>query len=108
MEHADNFHVEVGSGYRHTPNDLGAALSHQFPAAVNVADVPKFLNAIEVAERLRVSRSTVYNLIASGRLAAHRNGGGEIRPRGVRIAEAAVEAFLSDSLISPPGDKVAA
>ena len=76
-------------------------MSHEVPAAVNVADAPKFLNAIEVAQRLRVSRSTVYNLIASGRLAAHRNGGGKIRPRGVRVPESAVEAYLADSLIAP-------
>ncbi|MFE4420400.1 helix-turn-helix transcriptional regulator [Streptomyces sp. NPDC056817] len=76
-------------------------MRHDAPAADNVADAPKFLNAVEVAQRLRVSRSTVYNLIASGRLAAHRNGGGKIRPRGVRVPEAAIEAYLNDSLIAP-------
>ena len=76
-------------------------MSHDAPAADNVADAPKFLNAAEVAHRLRVSRSTVYNLIASGRLVAHRNGGGKIRPRGVRVPEAAIEAYLNDSLIAP-------
>lgn len=77
-------------------------MSHDAPAADTVANVPSpFLNAAEVALRLGVSRSTVYNLIADGRLAAHRNGGGKIRPRGVRVAESAVEAYLADSLIAP-------
>ena len=76
-------------------------MSHVAPAADTVAEAPKFLNALEVAERLRVSRSTVYNLIASGRLTAHRNGGGKVRPRGVRIPESAVEAYLNGSLIAP-------
>lgn len=76
-------------------------MSHDAPAADTVATAPQFLNAAEVAQRLRVSRSTVYNLITSGRLAAHRNGGGKVRPRGVRIPEAAVEAYLNGSLIEP-------
>jgi excisionase family DNA binding protein len=76
-------------------------LSHEAPAADNVANAPQFLNATEVAARLRVSRSTVYNLIAAGRLAAHRNGQGKVRPRGVRIPESAVAAYLNGSLIAP-------
>jgi excisionase family DNA binding protein len=76
-------------------------LSHDAPAADTVADAPQFLNATEVALRLRVSRSTVYNLITSGRLVAHRNGGGKIRPRGVRVPESAVTAYLNSSLIEP-------
>ncbi len=76
-------------------------MRHDAPAADTVAPSSSFLNAAEVATRLRVSRSTVYNLIASGRLAAHRNGTGKIRPRGFRVAESTVEAYLSDSLIPP-------
>lgn len=76
-------------------------MSHDAPAADTVADAPQFLNATEVALRLRVSRSTVYNLITSGRLVAHRNGGGKIRPRGVRVPESAVTAYLNSSLIEP-------
>lgn len=76
-------------------------MSHDAPAADSVADAPQFLNATEVALRLRVSRSTVYNLITSGRLVAHRNGGGKIRPRGVRVPESAVTAYLNSSLIEP-------
>ncbi|WP_405848095.1 helix-turn-helix domain-containing protein [Streptomyces niveus] len=70
-------------------------------ATENVATAPKFMNAAEVAERLDVSRSTVYNLIASGRLAAHCMGGGKIRPRGLRVPESAVTAYLAGSTITP-------
>lgn len=71
-------------------------------ATENVADAPtKFLNAAEVATRLDVSRSTVYNLIASGQLPAHCMGGGKIRPRGLRIPESAVTAYLNGSLVAP-------
>lgn len=71
-------------------------------ATENVADAPtEFLNAAEVAIRLRVSRSTVYNLIASGRLTAHCNGGGKIRPRGLRVPESAVAEYLANSIITP-------
>ncbi|WP_372344691.1 helix-turn-helix domain-containing protein [Streptomyces sp. KL116D] len=76
-------------------------MSHDAPAAVTVAPSPNFLNAAEVATRLRVSRSTVYNLIASGRLAALRNGTGKIRPRGVRVAESTVDEYLANSRITP-------
>lgn len=82
-------------------------MSHDAPAADTVADAPQFLNATEVAQRLRVSRSTVYNLIAAGRLAAHRNGQGKVRPRGVRIPEAAVAAYLNGSLIAPTEEAAA-
>jgi excisionase family DNA binding protein len=73
-------------------------MSHEAPATESVAT--EFLNAAEVAMRLRVSRSTVYNLIASGRLAAHCNGGGKIRPRGLRIPASAVAEYLESSRIS--------
>lgn len=71
-------------------------------ATEDVAKAPiKFLNAAEVAIHLGVSRSTVYNLIAAGRLTAHCMGGGKVRPRGLRIPEAAVEEYLSGSVIEP-------
>ncbi|MFE2324625.1 helix-turn-helix transcriptional regulator [Streptomyces sp. NPDC059385] len=77
-------------------------MRHETPAAENVAATQtEFLNASEVALRLRVSRSTVYNLIADGRLPAHCNGGGKIRPRGYRVPAAAVAEYLSGSLVSP-------
>lgn len=73
---------------------------HRATEDVAVAPI-KFLNAAEVALRLDVSRSTVYNLIASGRLTAHCMGGGKIRPRGLRIPEMAVEEYLNGSVIAP-------
>lgn len=77
-------------------------MRHETPATENVANAPTvFLTAAEVALRLRVSRSTVYNLIASGRLTAHCNGGGKVRPRGLRVPEAAVTEYLTGSLITP-------
>jgi excisionase family DNA binding protein len=83
-------------------------MRHETPATENVATAPtEFLNAAEVAFRLRVSRSTVYNLIASGRLAAHCNGGGKIRPRGLRVPSEAVTDYLADSLVTPAPKAVA-
>ncbi|MGW6741679.1 helix-turn-helix transcriptional regulator [Streptomyces sp. NPDC055025] len=72
-------------------------------ATENVATTPiKFLNATETAIRLDVSRSTIYNLIASGKLTAHCMGGGKIRPRGLRIPESAVTDYLNGSVVAPP------
>ncbi|MGA4864132.1 helix-turn-helix transcriptional regulator [Streptomyces lavendulocolor] len=82
-------------------------MRHKNPATEDVAIEPKFLDAAEVAVRLRVSRSTVYNLIDSGRLPAHRMGGGKIRPRGLRVLETAVDAYLSGSLVTPSTKAVA-
>jgi len=83
-------------------------MRHGTPATEIVATAPtNFLNATEVALRLRVSRSTVYNLIASGRLAAHCNGGGKVRPRGLRIPESAVTAYLAGSLVTPTPEEIA-
>lgn len=77
-------------------------MRHESPATEKVAAPPEtFLDAAEVAIRLRVSRSTVYNLVASGRMPAHRMGGGKIRPRGLRIPESAVTAYLDGSLVTP-------
>lgn len=76
-------------------------MRHETPATENVAAPTEFLNAAEVALRLRVSRSTVYNLITSGRLVAHCNGGGKIRPRGLRVPATAVTEYLADSRVTP-------
>ncbi|WP_145383197.1 helix-turn-helix domain-containing protein [Botrimarina mediterranea] len=47
-----------------------------------------------VAERLRVSRTTVYQLVESGKLAAHRVGGG----RGaIRVSEEQLAEYLHAS-----------
>ena len=53
------------------------------------------LNVKEVSERLAVSKGCVYELISSGKLPHARIGCG----RGtIRIPEAAVDAFIEDSL----------
>ncbi|MGW3427968.1 helix-turn-helix domain-containing protein [Streptomyces melanosporofaciens] len=57
----------------------------------------KMLHAREVADRLSVHVSTVYRLADSGRLRAHRIGGGLRRKRGLRIPESAVAELLADT-----------
>ncbi|TWT96127.1 Helix-turn-helix domain protein [Botrimarina colliarenosi] len=52
---------------------------------------PPLLTVAMVAERLRVSRTTVYQLVESGKLGAHRIGGG----RGaIRVSEDELAAYL--------------
>ncbi|MCZ4098016.1 helix-turn-helix domain-containing protein [Streptomyces sp. H39-C1] len=77
-------------------------MSHDSPLVTeNVAEGPDpFLTVAEVVARLRVSKSTVYNLIGSGRLPAHRMGRGKIRPRGYRVPESQVEQYLQNSRTS--------
>ena len=71
-------------------------MRHDTGEAPNVAlNGPALLTAAEVAERLSVCRSTVYNLIAAGTLPAHRFGKGKIRRGGIRVPEGAVNALLS-------------
>lgn len=54
------------------------------------------LTVKQVAERLNVSPSTVYDLAASGKLSCHRIGS---RGRGtLRFTEAQVEAYLASTL----------
>lgn len=66
------------------------------PATDTVAaPIPTFLTVNEVAKRLNVSRSTVYNLIASGRIPAHRLGRGQLRPRGYRVSATALTTFIN-------------
>ena len=58
----------------------------------------KVLKVSEVAERLRVSSSTIYNLVEEGRIACYRIGMG----RGsIRFSEEQVEAFLQSSRVEP-------
>lgn len=70
-------------------------MCHEKPCAPVAAD--ELLVAKQVAERLNVHISTVYRLIESGDLRAHRFGGGTQRRRGVRIPASAVEAYLNES-----------
>ncbi|GFE20073.1 helix-turn-helix domain-containing protein [Streptomyces nigrescens] len=61
----------------------------------------KLLAAADVAEALNLSLTAVYRLVRSGELASHRFGEGKIRPRGLRIPESAVTAYLDGSLVTP-------
>lgn len=54
----------------------------------------RLLEAFEVAERLRISLTSVYRLVRSGELRSHRFGQGKVRPRGLRIPESAVDERL--------------
>jgi excisionase family DNA binding protein len=78
-------------------------MRHELPRATeNVAEDPDpFLTVAEVVSRLRVSKSTVYNLIGSGRLAANCIGRGKVRPRGYRVPMSQVEEYLRSSAIEP-------
>jgi excisionase family DNA binding protein len=49
----------------------------------------QFLNAREIAARLRVSHGTVFNLIGRGELACHRFG------KRIVVSEAQLEQFIS-------------
>lgn len=50
-----------------------------------------FLTPREVADRLKVSLSTVYGLVESGKLACHRIG---LRRGAVRVSEEDLAAYL--------------
>lgn len=56
------------------------------------------LTAQQVADRLNVSRSTIYNLIKDGSLRSHRIGKGRVRPKGLRIPESAVDDYLAHAV----------
>ncbi len=54
---------------------------------------PRFLTALEVAERMRVSKMTVYRLIRAGKIPAVRIG------RAFRVREDDVEKYLDSSYV---------
>lgn len=57
---------------------------------------PDFLTSGQVAERLKVSRSTVLRLATAGRFPGSiQVGVGTIRRRGLRIPEIAVAAYIA-------------
>jgi len=58
---------------------------------VAAADVPELLTIREAAELLRVSHQTVYQLVRSGRLPAHRVG------RQWRISQETLVGWLRES-----------
>lgn len=61
-----------------------------------------FLDVRQVATRLNVSVSTVYRLAKAGQLPSIRHGQGKIRPRGLRVPEAAVTEYLQGSTQAIP------
>lgn len=67
---------------------------------MEAAEPDVFLEAREVAGRLKVHVTTVYRLARSGRLRAHHIGQGTIRRRGLRIPESAVAEFLRESAVA--------
>jgi len=54
---------------------------------------PRFLTALEVAERMRVSKMTVYRLVRAGKIPAVRIG------RAFRIRDEDVEKYLDASYV---------
>ncbi|MFF0166776.1 helix-turn-helix transcriptional regulator [Streptomyces prasinus] len=72
------------------------------------ATTEKLLPAADVASALNLSLTAVYRLVRSGDLPSHRFGKGKIRPRGVRIPESAIEAYLNGSLTAPTAAEEAA
>ena len=78
-------------------------MSHDTPRATeNVAATGENqMTVAEVAIFLRVSKSHVYALIASGQLAASRHGVGKIRPRGYRVPESEAIRYLAESSSTP-------
>ncbi len=55
---------------------------------------PRFLTALEVAERMRVSKMTVYRLIKTGKIRAVRIG------KAYRVRDEDVESYLDSSYVS--------
>ncbi|MEU2724046.1 helix-turn-helix domain-containing protein [Streptomyces smyrnaeus] len=78
-------------------------MCHETTQAPGMAD--ELLVAKQAAARLKVHVSTVYRLIDSGALRAHRLGGGTVRRRGVRIPASALDEYLLAS--QTPADTAA-
>ncbi|MEK0154897.1 helix-turn-helix domain-containing protein [Arthrobacter oryzae] len=58
----------------------------------------QFLTVAEVAERMRVSKMTVYRLVHSGEMPAVRFG------RSFRVPEAAVEQYVKGAVVEGQSD----
>ena len=58
---------------------------------------PRFLTASEAAERMRVSKMTVYRLIRSGKLPAVQIG------KAYRVRENDLEQYLNSSYVNSTG-----
>lgn len=59
---------------------------------------PRFLTAQEAAERMRISKMTVYRLIKAGKLPAVRIG------RSYRVREEDLDRYLESSYVNAAGD----
>ena len=62
-------------------------------ASPNSPSGPRFLTALEVAERMRVSKMTVYRLIRSGKIPAVRVG------KSFRVRDEDVDKYLDSSYV---------
>lgn len=60
------------------------------------------LTITDVCDRLAISKGTVYRLVRSGELRAHKNPG---RNGAIRISEEALAAYLSDTLVKAAPDR---
>ena len=69
---------------------------------MNVDDMPEILMPTEVADYLRISRATVYEMIRTGKLRAIRAGGG--RQGGARVSKSALLDFVRGSQPPAPGN----
>ncbi|MBI4730460.1 MAG: helix-turn-helix domain-containing protein [Acidobacteria bacterium] len=58
---------------------------------------PRFLTAVEAAERMRISKMTVYRLIKAGKLPAVRIG------RSYRVREEDLDRYLESSYVTAAG-----
>ncbi|GAA3267935.1 helix-turn-helix domain-containing protein [Streptomyces lavendulae] len=82
-------------------------MNNRAPAPVREPQEERLLEVAEVAEALNLSLTTIYRLVRSGQLRSHRFGKGKVRPRGYRVPESAITAYLSGSLVSPTQTEVA-
>lgn len=59
-------------------------------------ETPPPLTVRELADRLRISLATAYDLVSKGKIVSHRIGG------AIRIFESALEAYLAASVQHAP------
>lgn len=60
----------------------------------------ELLDAVQVAQILRIHPQTVRRLVREKRLNAHLLGSGTVRRRGLRIPRASVDSYLVDSAVA--------
>lgn len=69
--------------------------------AAELAELRGALKPVEVADLLDVHPSTVYRLIASGRIRAMQRGSGTKRRTGLKIPQSSVVEYLRGSQVVP-------